>query len=89
MIGGVKANKCMPAEAMIQQEMVQLSARWNGRHEALGGELGSRRVLLLRHLVAVPTVSCMDKNFPTLYGKEKCKINSWRPNGMPTIIAAI
>ena len=58
MLGGVKANnnKCMPAKAMMQ-EMVRSSARKNGRHKALGGELGSPRVLLLRQLVAVPTVS--------------------------------
>ena len=55
MLDGVKAIECMPAEA-IMQETARLSARWNRRHKALGGELGSLRVLLLQHLAAVPTV---------------------------------
>jgi len=35
---GVKANECIPAEAMMQE-----TARLNGRHKALDGKLGSPR----------------------------------------------
>ena len=49
--------KCMPTGAICVGNGAFVIPKKIGRLKALGGELGSPRVLLLRHLVAVPTVS--------------------------------